>query len=250
MTSCRLCSRQNVDIRESHFLARAFYARIRKATGSDPVIVTPTQITQRSGQVKALLLCPCCEDRFSKRGEKWTLENYPQMDGRFPVQNALSRATPIKEKGGDKYYKGDSVQGITLSKLAYFAVSVFWRAGAYQWNLIDQTHRLSLGPYENALRLYLLDQGPFPERAALHILVSPVQNHRDGILFPSTYRERPFHCHGFSIPGITFTISLGNISNLEKEECAIHSDTILATKKADDLVAEAERKFISGRKLP
>jgi hypothetical protein len=250
MTPCRLCSRQNVDLRESHLLPRAFYARIRKVSGSDPVIVTPTQITQKSRQVKTFLLCSSCEDRLSKRGEKWTLENYPQVDGSFPIQNALSKATPIKEQSSDKYYKGDSVQGISLDKLAYFAVSVFWRAGAYQWNFMDQTHQLSLGPYENALRLYLLDQASFPNRAALHILVSPTQEHRDGVLFPSTYREKPFHCHGFSIPGITFAISLGNISKLEKEECAIHGDIILATKKADELVAEAERKFINGRKLP
>jgi hypothetical protein len=250
MTSCRLCLRQNVVLRDSHFLARAFYARIRKATGSDPVIVTPTRITQKSGQVKAFLLCPCCEDRFSKRGEKWTLDNYPQMDGSFPIQMALSKATPIKELSGDKYYKGKSAQGVALNKLAYFAVSVFWRGGVHQWNLTDRTHQLSLGPYEDALRLYLLDQGPFPERAALHILVSPSQKHRDGILFPSTHREKPFHGHGFCIPGITFAISLGNISKSEKEECAIHSDVILVTKKADELVMAAEGKFIHGRTLP
>lgn len=250
MNSCRLCLSYNIGLKDSHFIARAFYARIRNKTASDPVIVTPSQITQKSGQVKALLLCADCEDRFNRRGEKWTLENHPQINGQFPLQTALLSATPFKEKNGDRYYKGESVRGVDLNKLAYFAVSVYWRAGVYQWDLLDRTSRLSLGPYEKALRLYLLDQALFPKNAALHILVSPAQNPRDGILFPSTYREKPFHCHGFSIPGITFALSLGKISNEERDECAIHSNTLLLTNKADDLVASAEKKLLNGRRLP
>lgn len=250
MKSCRLCHSHNVELKESHLLARAFYARIRNKTGSDPVIVTPTRITQKSGQVKDSLLCADCEDRFNKRGEKWTLENYPQISGSFPLQAALKGAVPFKDKNGDRYYNGSRVQGVKLDKLAYFAVSVYWRSGVFQWDLLDDVHQLSLGLYETALRLFLLDQAPFPNRAALHILVSPAQNPRDGVLFPSTYRTHPFHCHGFSIPGITFALSLGRISDEERAECAIHSDTLLLTKKADDLVVSAERKFINGRTLP
>jgi hypothetical protein len=250
MNSCRLCRSPSGGLKKSHLLARAFYARIRNKTGSDPVIVTPTQITQKSGQVKDFLLCAVCEGRLNKRGEKWTLENYPQLDGSFPLQSALLKATPFKEQNGDKYYRGNSVQGVDLDKLGYFAVSVYWRAGVHQWDFLDRTDKLSLGPYEKALRLYLLDEAPFPKKAALHILVSPAQEPRDGILFPSTYREKPFHCHGFSIPGITFALSLGNISAEERDECAIHSNTLLLTNKADELVASAERKFINKRTLP
>ena len=250
MNPCRLCLRPSGGLKKSHLIARGFYARIRNKTGSDPVIVTPTQITQKSGQVKDFLLCADCEERFSKRGEKRALENYPQLDDSFPLQSALLRATPFKEQNGDKYYRGNVTQGIDFNQLGYFAVSVYWRASVHRWDFLDRTDQLSFGPYEKALRLYLLDQAPFPKKAALHILVSPAQNPRDGILFPSTYREKPFHCHGFSIPGITFALSLGNISDEERDECAIHSNTVLLTNKADELVASAERKFINKRTLP
>jgi hypothetical protein len=212
--------------------------------------VTPSQITQKSGQVKTFLLCARCESRFATRGEKWTLENYPQINGVFPIQRALFAAKPFRQQGEDKYFQGESVQGMDLQKLAYFAVSVFWRAGVFQWTLLEQAHRLSLGPYEEALRLYLLDEAPFPERAALHVLVSPAQNHRDGILFPSTYRAQPYHCHGFSIPGILFAISLGHVSRAEREECAISNDVLIMTEKADDLVSKANVKLLNGRPLP
>jgi len=250
MNSCRLCRSPSGGLKKSHLLARAFYARIRNKTGSDPVIVTPTQITQKSGQVKDFLLCAVCEGRLNKRGEKWTLENYPQLDGSFPLQSALLKATPFKEQNGDKYYRGNSVQGVDLDKLGYFAVSVYWRAGVHQWDFLDRTDKLSLGPYERRSGCTYLMKHPFQKRR--HYIFWFLLHRSPGTVFffPAHTARKPFHCHGFSIPGITFALSLGNISAEERDECAIHSNTLLLTNKADELVASAERKFINKRTLP
>jgi hypothetical protein len=201
MSFCPLCHCHGVKLRESHLMARAFYARIRKETGFDPIQVTPTLITQKSGQVKATLLCDACESRISTRGEKWMLENYPQMNGSFPLQAALRAATPFKDLNGNKHFEGSSIQAIELQKLIYFAVSVFWRAAVCRWRALDQCIHLELGPYKEALRLYLLDKAAFPQRASLHILVSPAAQPRGSVNFPSTYCDKPSHRHGLEVAG-------------------------------------------------
>jgi hypothetical protein len=64
------------------------------------------------------------------------LENYPQMNGSFPLQAALRTATPFKDLNGNKHFEGSSIQAIELQKLIYFAVSVFWRAAVCRWRAL------------------------------------------------------------------------------------------------------------------
>jgi hypothetical protein len=41
-------------------------------------------------------------------------------------------------------------------KLASYAMSILWRASVHDWNLVGLNPAINLGPYQEALRLFLL----------------------------------------------------------------------------------------------
>jgi hypothetical protein len=241
---CRLCE-NNKELRSSHLMPSAFYNHILKSSGKPPISASPTIAVSTSKQIRDYLLCADCEDRFNKRGEKWVLENYPQINGKFPIQEALFQATPFREVGSDKDYNGNLISSIDLNKLTYFATSIFWRAAAHNWQYLkNQSDKLSLGLYEEMLRQYLLDQAQFPKDVVLSIYISPSANYQDGVIFPHTYRTKPFHAHGFSIPGVLFALSVGKAIPIEaKQECAIHSNILRLTLWSDKLALEGRKNL-------
>jgi len=251
--TCGLCHKEDSELKNSHLLPRALYKNIRNKTNCDPTWVSPSRITTQSRQIRDFFLCGKCEGKFSERGEKWVLENYPQNNGTFPLQKTLLAEKPIGWKGDDRFYNATPDFSVGFKKLSYFGISVFWRACAHAWSLLDrdQPLRLKFGPYENALRLFLNDEGPFPEDAALQILVSTSTVPHDGVLFPSTYGDKPFHRHSFSIPGIVFALFPGKgIPKEEKEKCSVHNGIILPSDTADRLANSASAKLIRKRPLP
>ena len=71
------------------------------------------------------------------------------------------------------------------AKLAYFAASILWRGSAHQWRFGKQLlTRISLGPYEEELRQYLLGQTQFPRNAVLAVDVIADAILRRGVIPP------------------------------------------------------------------
>jgi hypothetical protein len=118
-----------------------------------------------SREITAPLLCLECEQRLNRRGEEWTLTNCLRGPSAFSLQDALIRSQPsyVDPSAAFAAFAGDSTPGVDPEQLAYFAASVFWRAAVHTWT-VDKEHRLklTLGPYEEELRLFLLDQSEFP----------------------------------------------------------------------------------------
>ena len=168
--TCRLCGASNVRLLDSHFMCAGFYkiARDGKSSNPNPVLVSTEVSIISSEQARDHLLCAECERRLNERGEDWVLRNCWHDETVFPLRNALvSRKPSMLSTPGFTVFEGRAVPELKAEKLIYFAASIFWRGAAHDWVLMRQTPtRLSLGPYEEMLRQFLLD-GAFPENAFL-----------------------------------------------------------------------------------
>src|SRR5260370_42473280 len=105
---CKLCL-QTKELQNSHYLPKGAY-RVNRAPAlknPDPVVLSNDELRQSSAQLSDYLLCSDCEQKFSKNGESWVLNNIPRNYGeRFPMLDALKTKTPIFEDGGTKCYAG------------------------------------------------------------------------------------------------------------------------------------------------
>jgi hypothetical protein len=222
----------------SHLLPKAIYRWLQRSMAgqknANPVHVTATQATTKSFQVAEYLLCPECEDRFRLQGEDWVLANGFRGGSSFPIHGALTNAQPLATIIQARIIDTRSISVIDLDKLIYFAVSVFWRAGAREWNAVDHHTQLSLGPYQEMLRQYLLGQGPFPEQAALIVNVADNPSPHLGAVFPYSNRVNGVWQHRFSIPGMAFWLHLGRFRDQLPALCAVRSGVICHVPRLDD----------------
>src|SRR6185437_8755874 len=87
-----------------------------------------------SRQLAAKLLCQECEQRFSRKGEKWVLSNGFRGQGNFPLQSLLKKSPPLYRTSSGLVFPGVVINGVDMDQLCYFGASVFWRAAAYRWH--------------------------------------------------------------------------------------------------------------------
>jgi hypothetical protein len=129
--SCRLCE-QYGRLLESHYIPRSIYQLIRlnDTEAAEPIIIAGQSAVQTGRQVTSPLLCEACEDQFSKYGESWVLKHCFRAPGNFKLQDSLRGVSPIE---GLDLFAAASISAIDVTKLIYFATSIFWRASAHTW---------------------------------------------------------------------------------------------------------------------
>ena len=191
---CKLCL-QMEPLKRSHLMPAAMYkyARTQEAENPNTIVVDRRGRAPVVKQATARLLCSECEDRFSRLGENWVMSQI--WNGtRFPLLERLDLAVETRRTDDALIYSGSAV-GIDTEKLAYFAVSVLWRAGVHQWTTSkDSRYRLDLGMHEELLRRYLLGEIGFPAKLSVMVTVC------------SDVYSRAFHmptAATFPIPGVT-----------------------------------------------
>lgn len=81
-------------------------------------------------------------------GEEWVLKNGYRGTGSFPIHNALSGAKPVPVLSQASMIDARTITAIDLAQVTYFALSVFWRAGACRWDALDHFTQIKLGPYQ------------------------------------------------------------------------------------------------------
>jgi len=224
--TCALCRDNAVELRRSHLMPAAItrWFRMRAASNPNPVWVTPDVTIQMSYEVADHLLCQMCEQRFHQRGEDWVLKNAFRGGTAFPIRERLLRASPVASLPLFDLFEASSIPEIDIDKVCYFAVSVFWRAGAHSWHMVNRRVRIDFGRYEEQLRRYLLDEQPFPEDAALWISVSKTASPFMSASFPKRHRIQNYFQHRFSIPGLAFWLHIGKtLPQAARFLCAVTS---------------------------
>jgi len=85
---------------------------------------------------------------------------------------------------------------------------VFWRAAVHNWKTPDGEVEISLGPYEEPIRRFLLDEAPFPDNA---VITSRVSNIGNVLWMPVQKNRGGFHVSSFGMLGLVFDLSVGSL---------------------------------------
>jgi hypothetical protein len=221
---CALCH-EDRDLLDSHYLPAALYKNlIRSSPGHNPVVVSKEIAIETSKQASDYLLCAECEDRFNKRGEMWVLPRSWQSDGSFPLRDLLKNAPDGHAGGGMVIHSAIGIPDIDRDKLVYFGASIFWRA-TQTWQRVPEAHRLKLGPYEEELRLFLLDKAPFPEHCSICVGV----NRNEELQLAATaifpyLKNKDQNCkqYNFAMMGMVFDLFVGRgMDTVRREMCLL-----------------------------
>lgn len=206
--TCKLCHSDG-ELRDSHYIPKGAYRLIQRETGLPPVLAKHDVIIRTSDQIKDHILCPTCEDRFSKNGEKWVLE-YCHREGKgFKLKELIDAASPLCDNDGLKVYSASAIPDIKIDKLTYFVSSIMWRGSAHDWKLGE--NRISLGKYEEELRKYLLGEAGFPRNAAFQVSIIPDSQDWNLVMFPYGGRHQGSWQYRFLFMGILFIFFFGRI---------------------------------------
>jgi hypothetical protein len=172
-------------------------------------------------QVRDYVLCGDCEQRFNGRGEDWVMRNCYRGE-KFPVKEKIDALAPAVVLGESNWYSGATIADLRMDRLVYFGASVFWRASAHDWGFPEQ---ISLGPYEEKLRQFLMDQADFPKNMTLIIGVITEEDLLGHVGTPTGGRtERGYFLLKFFLLGITFSLIVGKlIPKTLQDKCAHRS---------------------------
>jgi hypothetical protein len=206
---CKLCLREGVELQDSHYLPKGIYKRLRSdnAKKPHPVLFTKKKTVQTSSQLKSRLFCKVCEDRLNSGGETWVLKHCLQTDGTSPLRDILSGRTPDLQttRALTKVYFAARIPEISVSEIAYFAASIFWRGAIYGWNE-DGSIPIDLGPFEGRFRRYLLGEESFPKDATLWVMVRQRGGVEQLTFTPLQERVGGLYTCKFPMPGIAFLL--------------------------------------------
>jgi hypothetical protein len=173
--NCALCL-QAAELQKSHLIPQGIYRAIQEPGQAirNPVLVTAATTVETSEQVSDYLLCKGCETRFQQCGEDWVMKNGPRRNGRFPLREALMRSSTGRTITTGELYTAPFDGGFDLSKLIYFAASVFWRSSAHHWNGFEHLMTRAKLPVrlEEELRRFLLGERGFPRDLVLLLSIT------------------------------------------------------------------------------
>jgi hypothetical protein len=203
---CKLCLRRR-QLQQSHLLGRAFY-RMSKENGSGPIAMTPEIILPTSRQVRDFVLCGDCEQLFNRNGEAYVSSLV--YDGvRFPLLDKLNVAMTVKEESNLRVYSA-SAMGLNDHKIAYFGLSVFWRASVHSWVTIGaQETSIRLGATEEPIRKCLIGEGPFPANIALVVHACSDAMSKGLIFFPAKAVGSTYETYSMLVRGVYFRLLAG-----------------------------------------
>jgi hypothetical protein len=252
---CRPCLASGVKLLNSHLIPAALYKVVRdeRVDVVHPWVITTDVTIQSPRQVSDYLLCAECERRLEQGGESWFIPQCWRNPTTFPLRACLVEAQPIpKMEAGVAIYEGARILDLDVDRLAYFAVSIFWRAAAHQWAFHKETvRRLKLAAYQERLRQYLLG-GSFPADAVLVVLVAyGMEEMRNGsISFPHlSKRDKGWRRYSFTVPGVTFWLFVGRAipSEIQRMCCVRSPQKLLFSSDQVDLANAQMQRAVFAR---
>jgi hypothetical protein len=143
---------------------------------------------------------------------------------RFPLGDRLKLAVPEKTTSEVVWFSGTAV-GIDTAKLAYFGLSVLWRAAVHVWPAApgEETGLLDLGNMQEPLRKYLHEESAFPAKAAVIVHVCTDSPSIQTFHLPAPVSGIPGTVFVMTTLGIHFMIAIGVMPPVYHELCCVAS---------------------------
>jgi hypothetical protein len=199
---CKLCLNGTRELRNSHLLPKGLYPE-------EAVIVTPEIALTMDKQIAAPLLCDDCEQRFNKYGERWVVGHASTAKG-FPLLDRLKLAIPIQSSARFQFHAFSCAQtGIDSDQLAYFVLSVLWRASVKTWTLLGQSINAPLAEFEEPVRAYLAGESGFPADTVVHVTVCTDSASQGSFYPPCRVPENPYRTYALLTQGVYFRVLMG-----------------------------------------
>jgi hypothetical protein len=222
---CALCRQEGQELQASHFLPAGVYRVLRDESqdNPDPIKFNDHGVFQDSKQVKDYLLCHSCEQRLSKNGENWFLAHCCRKE-QFRLASLMDEVDPVAGSDSIKVYLAEQVSKINVAALTYFAASMFWRASVHQWTIAgEENRRISLGPYEEHLRAFLMEDAPFPRNCVLWVSVpETITPFSQLSLTPYGERKDGYHQYKLIMLGLGFHLLIGGkIPDVARAMCFV-----------------------------
>jgi hypothetical protein len=199
------------------------------------MVVVPT-----SKQLQDYLLCQECERRFSERGENWIARQV--HNGRdFPLLDRLNVAIPLHATPRLQIFSGADA-GIDTGKLAYFALSVMWRASVHRWLMPDgMTTSIDLGTHQEPIRRFLLGESEFPTHVVVVVTAWTDWVSQSTVFPPSAVPENPLTVFSSLVRGIGFRVLVGTDLPPEIREvcCYASAKKVIFAANSEDKSAHA-----------
>ena len=244
---CALCL-QHVPLVKSHFLPAGFYKRLRTLgdKNPNPVLMSRDIAIQKSYQMTDPLLCSVCDRRFSTQGEAYVLPRIRQ-DDTFPFLDHLKVALEFHRGPGFNAYQGERV-GVDTQKIAFFGLSLLWRAGVHKWRMADgkATSVMIDEPYKNDLRRNLLGESGFPPNCNVMVTIATDWASQNGGFVPNRIQGTPLTAYGLMTKGLYFRIFFGTDvpKDIRQLCCVTGPGRLIFTRDCEDDLLETWRKLI------
>jgi hypothetical protein len=212
--TCGLCRKSNITLLDSHYIPAAIYKLhlSPQLKNPHPIHVSDGKAFTSGKQASDHFLCANCEGLFNHGGESWVIPMLWRDEKTFPLRDALLAHGAVETTATYSAFEAAKIAAVDVPKLTYFAASIFWRGAAHTWHIGSQPQvRLSLGPYEEQLRQYLLGAA-WPKNAALIVQVSAgMEALRNSSTAPPHFMttDGKFTFYRFTVPGINFFLWLG-----------------------------------------
>jgi hypothetical protein len=160
--------------------------------------------------VKDYLLCRDCEQAFSKNGEDYAIPLLCKDSNNFPLRELLKFAKPMGPAGdGSLVFSGLAAQ-IDTCKLAYFALSIFWRASVHSWKTINgQVSSSPLRTYEEPIRKFLNAESGFPPQVVIKISVCQDAVSGGIVIPPREWSNEIYTGYDMVVLGLYFELVVG-----------------------------------------
>jgi hypothetical protein len=143
------------------------------------------------------------------------------FQGAFPFFDVLQRVPPDAVDGGSRIYAASRNSEIDTSKLAHFAMGIFWKASVHSWTGNDTAPLIELGGCGESVRTFLLGQAPFPKEMVLIMGVAPPPVAMTAFYYPYRGSESDYQNFLLYVPGIEFALLVGRGIPAEKKQCCL-----------------------------
>ncbi|EKY4874121.1 hypothetical protein QFY08_000001 [Vibrio alginolyticus] len=228
--TCSLC-RKKGRLLDSHFMPKSIYRVISQGFPSDGknmvwVSGRDKSAAYTSKQAKKHLLCASCESKLSKFGEDAVLPLIARRNG-FKLATKITKFKKFANYNDETWFLPPNVK--TASHFMYFAVSIAWRMSVTEWSHygMPKTSGIIRHNYMNYFSEFLLNGTA--KDSSLDLFLAVYVDNQDVtypvMAFPTVSSHDGYQHVVFHIPGLRFSLVVGNLSDSGVKEIYSSSDS-------------------------